>query len=269
MEAVRAVPIPDRKALDKYGNPTRWILKIIEPRELRGLIAFPRDFEVKPATEYVVDIVRREKNYAIVRMHQHRWEEYSRYEDAYVVKIFLRCRCGAFNIQHIEKFNMPLVAGWKNRWYIQHAVELRRRAEEMLKNAPPIRYYYVAVRNAEAVEELFAVMKRKTLKEVEQIICKQHEVTIYDDEERKWRTLETWRGSRDKSWLCTEHPPYGYVAILGWVDADAASAYAKAKAESERLWDTAEEILGQKIDIGQCIPGPTCQRYASRLASFL
>jgi hypothetical protein len=148
---------------------------------------------------------------------------------------------------------------------------MRRRSEEAIKNAPPPRYYYVAVRDVETVEKPFSVMKRKTLDESEQIICKQHEITIYDDEDRKWRTVEVWRGAADKSWLCTGHPPYGHVPVLGYTDAESFARYRKAKEEAEKLWSSAEEILGQRVDVGQCIPDGrgACRRYASRLASFL
>jgi hypothetical protein len=268
-QIIRAVPIPDKKSLDRYGNPTRWILRIVEPQELRGLIAFPRGFEVAPGREYVVEIIRREKNYAVVKLHEHRWKEYSKYEDAYVVKIFLRCECGAFHVQHVEKFSMPLVANWKSRWYVQYALELRQQAEKMLKNAPTYRYYYVAVR-PEAVEKLFTIIKRRTLDAVESEICKAHETTIFDDESGKWRTVEAWRGAKDKSWLCTPYPPSGYVPTLGWIDEEAFALYKKTKEEAEKMWSLAEDILGQQIDVGQCMPGrDTCRRYASRLASFL
>ena len=265
-EIVKAVPIPDKKSTDKFGNPLRWILRIAEPRELRGLIAFPRGFEVVPGKEYVVEIIRREKNYAVVRLHEHRWVEARREEDPYIIKIVFRCSCGAWKVEHVKKHHMPLVDGWKLRWYVQYAVELRRRSEEVRKNAPPRRYYYIAVRREhDTVERLFHAVKQS------EEICREHETVIYDDENGKWRTVEAWRGAKDKSWLCTEYPPFGYIAVLGWVDKESFVGYKKAKEESERLWNQAEEILGERIDIGQCIPESrgACRRYASRLASFL
>jgi hypothetical protein len=145
-----------------------------------------------------------------------------------------------------------------------------RHAEEQ-KVEPPRRYYYIAVRNYEAAEKLFTAIKRRALDaELASEICKPHETTIFDDEDRKWRTLEAWRGAEDKSWVCTEYPPFGYVPVLGWVDVSSFETYKKAKEEAERLWNLAEDILGQHIDIGQCIPGRgSCRRYAFRLASFL
>jgi hypothetical protein len=239
---------------------------------MRGLVAFPEGFIVQPDKMYVVDVVRRGKNYAIVKLHEHVWNEYSRYEDEYVVKIFMRCRCGAFNVTHVQKFNVPLVDKWKSRWYIQYAIELRRRSEELVKNTPQPRYYYIAVRrDADAVERLFTAMKNATLEE----ICKLHEVVIYDDENMKYRTIEAWRGSRDKSWICDTHVPFDYVAVYGWADTSSFVEYKKAKAEAEKLWDVAEDVLGQRIDIGQyigqCMPDGrgACRRYVSRLASFL
>jgi len=127
MNAVKAIPAPDRKALDKYGNPTRWILKAVEPPELRGLILFPQGFVVEPGKKYVVDIVRHGKNFAVVKLHEHIWNEERRDEDPYIVKIVMRCKtCGAFNVLRFEKYRAPLVDDWKSRWYVQYAVELRR-----------------------------------------------------------------------------------------------------------------------------------------------
>ncbi len=65
-EAIKAIAIPDRKSLDRFGNPTKWILKVSEPHELCWLIAFPKGFEVKPGVVYVADVGR---NYAIAQLH--------------------------------------------------------------------------------------------------------------------------------------------------------------------------------------------------------
>jgi hypothetical protein len=271
MEIAKCEPIPDKNSTDKFGNPTRWILRIVEPRELRGMIAFPEGFVVKPNQIYIVNIVRKGKNYAVVRLHEHVYEEVHREEDPYLIKIVSRCKCGSWRVEHIEKFAVPLVDGWKNRWYIRHATELRKRSEDVVKNAPRPTYYYVAVRNAEATERLFDTMRRRSLDEVSSVICKEHESTIYDDEERKWRTLDAWRGADDKSWVCSNSPPIGYIPVLGWVDKNTFEEYAKAKIESERLWNVAEDVLGSRIDIGRCIPDGRggCRRYASRIAEFL
>lgn len=266
---VKATAIPDKKSLDRFGNPTKWILKVVEPRELYGLIAFP-EFEVKPGI-YVVDVVKRGKNYAVVRPHQHIWEEVRREEDPYTVKIVFRCRCGAWNVERIEKFGAPLVDDWKSRWYIKHAVELRRRSEEIVKNAPPPRHMYILARDAEAAEKLLTTLRRKSVEEALSEICKEYESTIYDDEEMKWRTIDAWKGAKDKSWICDNYPQLGYVPVLGWVDYASYIQYKTAKNEAEKLWNAAEEILGERVDVGQCIPDGSggCRRYASRLASFL
>ncbi len=264
-ETVKAIAIPDKKSLDRFGNPTKWILKVIEPRELYGLIAFPEGFEVKPGV-YVVDIIRRGKNYAVVKLYEHVWIEYKRDENPYTTKVVFQCvKCGAWDIEYIQKFGLPLVEGWKNRWYIHYAVEMRRRSDEVVRSASPPLYYYIAVRNADAAEKLFYTMKSG--KEV----CELHEVKIYDDEAGKTRTVDAWRGASDKSWVCSRYPPLGYVPAFGWVDVESFKQYEEAKAEAERLWKLSEEILEQKIDIGQCIPDSrgACRRYASRLASFL
>lgn len=268
---LKCKPIPDKKTTDRFGNPLKWILKVVDPPELRGLIVFPEGFEVQPNKEYTVEIVKRSKNYAIAKLHEHKWEVVKRDEDQYLIKIISRCRCGAWHVEHIPKFYLPLVDGWRDRWYIQYALELRRRAEATLKNAPPKRYYYVAVKNADAAEKLFTVMKRRSLDEVSSVICKEHESTIYDDEERKWRTLDAWRGADDKSWICSSFPPIGYTPAIGWVDKNTFEEYTKAKIESERLWNVAEDVLGSRIDIGRCIPDGRgcCRRYASRIAEFL
>jgi len=266
---VKCIPIPDRKSTDKYGNPLRWILKVVDPPEF-GLIVFP-EFEVQPNKEYLVEIVKRGKNYAVARPHTHVWEQVRKEEDPYLIKIVSRCKCGVWHVEHIEKFHLPFVERWKNRWYIRHAMELRKRSEDVVKNAPPRRYYYVAVRNAEAVERLFDTMRKRSLDEISSVICKEHESTIYDDEERKWRTLEAWKGADDKSWICSSSPPIGYTPVLGWVDQDSFEEYTKAKIESERLWNVAEDVLGSRIDIGRCIPDGRggCRRYASKIAEFL
>ena len=264
-QTVRAVPIPDKKSTDKFGNPLRWILRITEPRELRGLIAFPRGFEVVPGREYVVEIIRREKNYAVVRLHEHRWVEARREEDPYIIKTVFRCSCGSWKVEHVEKYRMPLADGWKLRWYVQYAVELRRRSEEVRKNAPPRRYYYIAVRGNDAVERLFHKLKQS------EEVCEEHESVIYDDEANKYRVVDAWRGSSDKSWLCTEYPPLGYVPVWGWVDGESFEKYEKAKTESERLWNISNDILKQQIDIGRCLPDGRggCRRYVSTLSEFL
>jgi len=265
METVKCIPIPDRKSTDRFGNPQRWILKVVEPSQYRGLVIFPQ-FKVEPNREYMVDIIRRGKNYAIGQLHQHVWEVYSTDEDPYVVKTVMRCRCGAWQVERKEKFHLPLVEDWKKRWYVQHAIELQRQSHELIKNAPPRRYLYIAVRDGNAVEKLFAAMKRKTPEEAISVVCESHEVTIYDDEAGKYRTLEAWRGAKDKSWICSDFIPVGYIAVAGWVDRDSFDKYSRAKEESEELWRTAEEILGQRIDVGHQLNG---QRYVSRLASFL
>jgi hypothetical protein len=259
---VKAIPIPDRKFLDEFGNPKRWILKIVEPRELYGLIAFPRGFEARPGITYTVEIVKREKNYAVVRLHEHAWAEYSRYEDEYVVKIFMKCRCGAFNVVHIRKYDVPLVSNWRDRWYIRYATELKHQSEKAIKSAPSPRYFYIAVQHAEAAERLFVAMKNAALEE----ICKLHETVIYDDEANKYRVVEAWRGAKDKSWLCTAHPPSNYVTVFGWIDKNSFEMYRKAKEEAEKLWSLADEILGQQIDIGWHVSG---RRVVSRLETFL
>ncbi len=264
-ETVKAIAIPDKKSLDRFGNPTKWILKVIEPRELYGLIAFPEGFEVKPGVVYVVDVVKRGKNYAVVKLHEHRWEEVRREEDPYAVKIVFRCRCGALNVEWIEKFSVPLTADWKNRWYIQYAVELRRRSEEIVKNAPTYRYYYVAVRNSDAAEKLFVAMKSG------EDICREYRIAIYDDEAGKTRVIEAWRGAADKSWVCTEYPPLGYTPAWGWIDVESFNTHRKAKEEAEKLWELSNDVLKQRIDVGRCLPDGRggCRRYVSTLSEFL
>jgi hypothetical protein len=75
VKTVKAAPVPDRKTADQFGNPKRWILKITEPQEMRGLVAFPEGFIVQPGRMYVVDVVRRGKNYAVVKLHEHVWSD--------------------------------------------------------------------------------------------------------------------------------------------------------------------------------------------------
>jgi len=262
MDTVKCVPIPDRRSLDKYGNPQRWILKVVEPPHLRGLVVFPQ-FDVKPDKEYIVDIIKRGQNYAVGKIHEHVWEIYKIDEDPYIVKTIMRCRCGAWHVEHKQKFYPPLVEGWRNRWYVQHAVELQRRSHEVVKNAPPRKYLYVAVRDRDSAEKLFETMRHKTLEE----ICERHETVIYDDEAGKYRVVAAWRGASDKSWICTDSPTSGYVPVWGWIDNNSFTAYTRAKTEAETLWKMAEDVLGQRIDVGQRLPNG--HRYASSLASFL
>ena len=264
METVKCIPMPDRKSLDKYGNPTRWILRVIEPQELRGLVAFPEGFNVIPNREYIVDIVKRGKNYAVVRLHEHTWTIEKVDEDPYIKKIILRCKCGTWKVEHVQKFHLPFVERWKDRWYIRYAVQLRQQSENIIKNAPPRRYYYVAIRDVEAAEKLFNAIKRS------EEICELHKSVIYDDEAGKWRTVEAWRGAADKSWVCTAHPPLGYTPVWGWVDKETFDAYRKAKAEAEELWRASDDILRQYIDVGRCIPSSYgCRHYVSTLSEFL
>ena len=264
METVKCTPIPDRKSLDKYGNPTRWILRVIEPQELRGLVAFPEGFNVVPNKDYIVDIVKRGKNYAVVRLHEHTWAIEKVDEDPYIKKIILRCKCGAWKVEHLQKFHLPFVERWREKWYIRYALELRRRAEEAVRNAPPPMYYYVAARDVEAAEKLFNALKRS------EEICESHESVIYDDEAGKWRRVEAWRGAADKSWVCTQYPPLGYTPVWGWVDKFTFEQYRKAKTEAEELWRASDDILRQRIDIGRCMPSNSeCRRYVSTLSEFL
>lgn len=265
----RAVPVPDRKALDRYGNPTRWILKIVDPPELRGIIAFPEGFEPRPGHEYVVEIAKHGRSYAVVRLHEHRWEVERREEDPYTVRIALRCRCGEKDYRYVEKFSAPIAS--EGRWYISYALELRRRARELAASVPPVRYYYVAARDAGAAERLLAALGRRTLDETYPELCRWNAVEVYDSEAGKWREVEAWRGADDKSWLCTEYPPAGYVPVLGWIDAAAYRRAAEMRAEAERLWRVSEDVLGQRIDVGRCLPDGRggCRRYASALAELL
>jgi hypothetical protein len=261
---LKCEPIPDKKAVDKYGNPLRWILKVVDPPELRGLIAFPEGFTVSPGSQYVVEIVKRGKNYAVVRLHEHMWTIEKVDEDPYIKKIILRCKCGAWKVEHIQKFHLPFVERWKDRWYIRYALELRRHAEATIKSTQPPRYYYIAVKSADAAEKLFNAIKRS------EEICELHESVIYDDEAGKWRRTEAWRGATDKSWVCTMHPPLGYTPVWGWVDKETFDAYRKAKAKAEELWRASDVILKQRIDIGRCMPSNNgCRRYVSTLSEFL
>ena len=62
---VKAFPVPDRKSVDRFGNPSRWILKLED-----GRIAFPVDFVVDPKQEYYyVEILIDTPKWAKVKLH--------------------------------------------------------------------------------------------------------------------------------------------------------------------------------------------------------
>jgi len=65
IKVMRAYPVPDKKSTDKFGNPSRWILRLED-----GRIAFPIDFTVDPKQEYYyVEIVVDAPRWAKVRLH--------------------------------------------------------------------------------------------------------------------------------------------------------------------------------------------------------
>jgi hypothetical protein len=69
LRVVRAYPVPDKKSVDEWGNPSRWILRLEN-----GKIAFPDGFEIDPRRrEYLVEIVKEAPRYAIVKLHKHKW----------------------------------------------------------------------------------------------------------------------------------------------------------------------------------------------------
>lgn len=61
---VKCVPVPDKK------NPSKYILKIVSPRELKGKIAFPLDFEPKRGLMYECEIVEDREKFCRVAVHK-------------------------------------------------------------------------------------------------------------------------------------------------------------------------------------------------------
>jgi hypothetical protein len=63
-------PFPDRKKVDRFGNPLDWILIVKYPVSMRGKIAFPVGFKVDPTKEeYKVEVVEDRPRYLKVKPH--------------------------------------------------------------------------------------------------------------------------------------------------------------------------------------------------------
>jgi len=112
---VKCIPIPDKK------NKSRYILKIIEPKELKGKIAFPIDFEPKPFVRkdfvvdsfdyqdyYLCEIVYNAEKWCRVKLHrcefetEYEWYEVNTTEKGYALVKYqkAKCRkCGKFEIK--------------------------------------------------------------------------------------------------------------------------------------------------------------------------
>ena len=93
---IRAIGIKDKK------DPSKTILKITEPQELRGKIAFPVDFVPEVGREYVVEIVKDYPRYCRVKLHQCKFERIVEqtfrveFSDMTLRKVVVRkCVCGA------------------------------------------------------------------------------------------------------------------------------------------------------------------------------
>ena len=100
---VKCVPVPDRK------NPSKYVLKIIEPRELKGKIAFPVDFEPKSLNDYYIcEIVYNAEKWCKVKLHkcefsvEYEWYEINSTEKGYalVKRQEVKCRkCGKVKVE--------------------------------------------------------------------------------------------------------------------------------------------------------------------------
>jgi len=111
MNNIKCIGIKDRK------NPHNVILKIIEPPELKGKIAFPRGFKPKINEEYLCEIVKNYPRYCFVKLHQHEFKNFKP-SDVFIfvepmlqklrVKIELeysaKCVCGEVKCKNEERF---------------------------------------------------------------------------------------------------------------------------------------------------------------------
>ncbi len=61
---VKCIPVPDKK------NPSKYILKIVSPTELKGKIAFPLDLEVKTGLLYECEVVEDRERFCKVLIHK-------------------------------------------------------------------------------------------------------------------------------------------------------------------------------------------------------
>ena len=93
---IRAIGIKDKK------DPSKTILKITEPQELRGKIAFPFDFVPEVDKEYIVEIVKDFPRYCKVRLHVCKFEKVDEqtfrieFSDMTLRKVIVKkCICGA------------------------------------------------------------------------------------------------------------------------------------------------------------------------------
>ena len=128
---LRAEAVPDRKAVDRFGNPQRYILRVVDPPQYRGLIAFPLDFEPQPGGVYLVEPAVVAERYAKVRLHRCRDFELV---DRTLRHFVFRCRaCGRIKLEPlpgsavevIERFERHLRQRAERHWALSMLPGLR------------------------------------------------------------------------------------------------------------------------------------------------
>jgi hypothetical protein len=180
---IRAVPIRDQKTpTDRWGNP-RYILRITEPPELRGLIAFPIDEDIIiPGKEYVVEIIK-------------------------------RCeRCVKVKINRTERYEIPVRKGAWNVHEVWYKLDTMRPAPQM----PTIEKLYVALWDRNAYEDYFIAKSKGNPCELH---CSQTETSVLDDD--VWpgtKTTSCRRGDWLGRWRCTFSASTDVIDFLWYVD---------------------------------------------------
>ena len=200
MVTTTATPVPDKKT-DRYGNPTRWILKLSN-----GKIAFPQGFTVDPREyQYLVDVVVEKPNYAIVKLHQHHYVIEKDNEE-----IIVKCQlCGNILIRsdsadiiiselHDRGLNIPVPT-----WVLEKYHNERRQSEinadlrELLKPIKPLISELIKIKNEEEEIKEPEVIRKKT----GYYIC-EHWESCTEDRDESW-------GSADCSYTTRSKEPKG------------------------------------------------------------
>jgi len=212
---IRAVPIRDRRTpTDRWGNP-KYILKIVEPPELRGLIAFPDEEEViLPSVEYQVEIVRRCTN------------------------------CVRVRIVRSEKYDSPIIKRWKHvrePWYKLNAM--------VLPSPPKIEKLYIVLLDREAYEDYFASKAKGNPCELH---CSQSLRSVLDDVWPNSRTTNCYRGDWLERWRCVFSARADAIDFVWYVDGTVYSSEKEAlEAYQNQLNHYKEEMRKYENKIDQ------------------
>lgn len=206
---IKAIPVKDRKNTDRWGNP-KYILMIVEPPELRGLIAFPINEDIiVPGREYVVEIVKRFDRYAKVK------------------------------IIRAEKYEIPIRKGaWR------HTRDAVYKIGMLSPPSPPseIRRLYVSLWDKNAYYEYF-YQKAKGYN-----VCELHcSETITSDDDVWPGTKKTYCHYGDwlGRWRCTFSAPTNVIDFLWYVGGRIVYTEQEAVAIYEQLMKKYQEDLAR------------------------